>query len=144
MSISAANREWKNEGEKRREKQEQSRNLPSRFQGGTVKDAYIIVMGGNELDTGQDGCLWVDSVTELDADYDPNTATSFMDGIARGRLFIDGVEQADKVLIVNEGYAYGHALLGEGAGDGADKVWAFTATSKPIAAGGSKTVYRVG
>ena len=109
-----------------------------------VRDTYIIVMGGNELDTGQDGCLWVSSVTELDADYDPNTATSFMDGIARGRLFVDGVEQADKVLIVNEGYTYGHALLGEDADDGPDKVWAFTATSKPIAAGGSKTVYRVG
>ena len=109
-----------------------------------VRDTYIVVMGGNILDTGQDGCKWVSSVAELAAAYDPNTATSFMNGVARGRLFVDGVEQTDKVLLVNEGYTYGHALLGEAAADGADKVWAFTATTKPVAGGGDKTVYLVG
>lgn len=146
MSISEANRAWKDEGYKRREKQEQSRNIPSRFQGGRVDDIYIMVMGGNILDTDQDGVKWsADIITELDADYDPNTGTSFQDGIGRGRLFINGEEQDDKVLIVNEGSAYGHALLGENDDtDGPDKVWAFTAISKPVAGGGSKTVYRVG
>lgn len=145
-SISESNRAWKAEGEKRREKQEQSRNIPSRFQGGRVVDMYIMIMGGNTLDTGEDGCKWSsDIITELDADYDPNTDDSFQDGICRGRLFIDGEEQDDKVLCANEGSAFGHALRGENDDtDGPDKVWAFRAVSKPVAGGGSKTVYRLG
>lgn len=146
MSVSEANRAWKDEGQKRREKQEQSRNLPSRFQGGRVDDVYIIIMGGNTLDTGEDGVKWSATIiTTLDAAYDPNTGTSFQDGIGRGRLFINGEEQDDKVLVVNEGSAFGHALRGDNVGtDGPDRVWAFSAVSKPVATGGSKTVYRLG
>lgn len=143
--VSQANREWKGEARQRRITLETSRNIPSRFAGGAVDDMYIIVMGGNELDTGEDGCKWVDTLDEVPAAYDPNVDDSFVDGVARGRLFINGEEQDDKVLLFNYGSAFGHALRGENDGsDGPDKVWAFSEVTKPVAGGGSVSGFLVG
>ena len=143
MSISAANREWKNEGEKRREKQEQSRNLPSRFQGFRVKVMTVYIDRGNILSTGQNGIKWAGSfITSFPSAYDANTMTSFIDGVGRGVLAIDGVVQDGYVLVLNDmGSGISNALIG----DGFDRCSVLGPVSIQVGASADYvTAYRVG
>lgn len=61
----------------------------------------ITIDKGNTLETGQDGILYQASVTSVPSVYDPNVTSSFVDGIGRGTLYINGVAQTGYVLVVN-------------------------------------------
>lgn len=141
MNISAANRAWKDEAEKRREKQEQSRNLPSRFQGGRPAPRLVLIIDkGNELETGQDGIEFAeDPITELPSAYDPETDDSFITGIGRGWLIENEVMAEEMVLIVNDGSSSYPDALFQG-----DRIRSGGAKTIPVAGGGSKQVYVAG
>lgn len=144
--VSRANREWKDEAARRRERTEQSRNLPSRFQGSTSDVRYLYVIGGNTLDTDQDGVKYsATEVTELDEDYDPTVDDAFQDGIGKGWLYTNGTEADDPVLFVNDPRSLiGDAVLGENDDtDGPDRLMVIGQVTIPIAGGGSKTVLLV-
>lgn len=74
----------------------------------------VAIIGGNTLTTGQDGIKYSSStISNVPSAYDPDVDTSFIDGVGRGTLYIDGVAQANRVLIVNDpvGGAINFALL---------------------------------
>jgi hypothetical protein len=64
-------------------------------------DRWVGVVGGNTLSTGQAGVKYVPSIPSVPSAYDPNVTSSFIDGIGRGPLIINGVVQDGYVLIVN-------------------------------------------
>lgn len=71
--------------------------------GVTTKSYRITTAGGNTLVTGQAGIKFSSSaITNVPTAYDPAVDTSFIDGIGRGTLFIEGVSQGF-VLICNDG-----------------------------------------
>lgn len=141
MSISAANQAWKAEAEKRREKQEQSRNLPSRFQGSTSPYLYVLIVGGNELETGQQGVVYMDGagVETVPSAYDPDVTSSFTNGIGRGTLYKNGVAQDGYVLVVNDDRGSFRNALVEN-----DVVLVGDAVSIPVSGGGAVTAYPTG
>lgn len=75
---------------------------PPKGAGGSVTKRIAIVEG-NTLATGQDGIVYEASeITSVPSAYDPSTDTSFIDGIGRGILYVNGVSQG-YVLVVNDG-----------------------------------------
>lgn len=61
------------------------------------------VLDGNTLETGQDGIQYSDDViTSVPSAYDPDVDDSFIPGIGRGPLSINGVLQPGNVLFVND------------------------------------------
>lgn len=139
MSISAANREWKNEGEKRREKQEQSRNLPSRFQSPRPTSLLLVVVGGNTLETGQIGIVYEATVASVPSAYDPDVTSTFIDGIGRATLYINGVAQSGYVLVANsDAGSWRNALFVN------DPFATSGAIAIPVSGGGSVLAYTVG
>lgn len=141
MSISAANREWKEEAARRRDTQEQNRNLPSRWQGGRAAPYMVlVVIDGNTLETDQDGAVFAEEeITELPADYDPETDDSFIDGIFRAWLKVDGITQEKRVLAVNDGSGSWQNCLEAGA-----RIFTNGYKFIPVAGGGKKKVYVAG
>lgn len=70
---------------------------------GTSRTFRITITGGNTLATGQAGIKFSSSaITNVPTAYDPSVDTSFIDGIGRGTLFINGVSQGF-VLVCNDG-----------------------------------------
>ncbi len=100
----------------------------------------ISIIGGNTLSTGQIGIKYSSSlITSVPSAYDPTVTTSFIDGIGRGTLFINGVSQGI-VLVVNDtrGGAVTFDLLG--TSDGADVGYAGSPVSIDVSGGGGTTV----
>lgn len=89
--------------------------LPPRALGGAATSLMtVVVIGGNTLGSGQAGIKYSSSaITDAPSAYDPDVTSSFADYFGRGNLYIDGVLQANKVLIVNDltGGAVNFALL---------------------------------
>lgn len=67
-----------------------------------VKIRWVVVDKGNTLETSQDGVKYVADVSSVPSAYDPDVTSSFVDGIGRGTLFVDGIAQDGYVLIVND------------------------------------------
>jgi hypothetical protein len=63
---------------------------------------FLIIDQGNTLDSGQFGIKHLTTLLTSVPAYDPNVATSFVDGIGRARLVKDGVLQTDYVLVCND------------------------------------------
>jgi hypothetical protein len=64
---------------------------------------FLIIDKGNTLISGQFGVKHVTTViSSVPSAYDPNAASSFIDGIGRGTLVKDGVIQDGYVLICND------------------------------------------
>jgi len=105
----------------------------------------ILIKGGNTLDTAQLGVKY-STVTTVPSAYDPNVTTSFIDGIGRGTLYVNGVAQDGYVLVVNdERGSFGHALLGDNADtDGPDLCWAFGTSVIAVDGGGTVVAWIVG
>jgi hypothetical protein len=61
-----------------------------------------VIVTGNTLATGQSGIKKTTTITNVPSAYDPTVTSSFIDGIGRGTLWINGVSQG-LVLIVNDG-----------------------------------------
>ena len=99
----------------------------------------LVIDQGNILETGQDGILWVSDVPSVPSAYDPDSETSFIDGIARAQLYINNVLQDGYVLVVNDASSsIGYAILMGQA------VWCASKRSIPVDGGGSVTAYNVG
>lgn len=71
--------------------------------GGAAKLLTITITGGNTLATGQAGVKYSSStITTVPSAYDPNVTSSFIDGIGRGTLRINGTLQTGFYLVVND------------------------------------------
>jgi hypothetical protein len=115
--------------------------IPSRWAGGADSSLKILqIIGGQTLSTGQAGIKYSSSaIASVPSAYDPEVDTTFIDGIGRAYLYVDGALQATRVLVANyngNGSPIDFALLG-GSGD-----YAYTATTVaiPISGGGGTTV----
>lgn len=107
----------------------------------------ILIKDGNTLDTTQLGVKYVGAgVSTVPSAYDPNVTTSFIDGIGRGTMYVNGVAQNGYVLVVNDSRSsFGHALLGDNADDdGPDLCWAFGSVVIPVDGGGTVVAWIVG
>ncbi|MEY2855637.1 MAG: hypothetical protein RL030_2769 [Pseudomonadota bacterium] len=80
----------------------QLNNIPSRI-GSPEPDYLIVIVGGNTLSSGQNGIKHVTTQTEVPSDYDPDVDTSYADGWGNAYLYVDGVLQDKKVLVLNDG-----------------------------------------
>lgn len=101
----------------------------------------ILIDGGNTLETGQNGIVYESTVSSVPSAYDPNSTSTFIDGIGRGTLTINGVVQEGYVLVVNsDSGTFRNALLG----DGEDVVAAGGPISIPVDGGGAVSAYTVG
>jgi len=106
----------------------------------SLKYYSILVDKGNTLETGQFGVKYVTpNLTTVPSAYDPTVTDSFIDGIGRGTLYINGVAQANKVLLVNDDHGSFRNALVQG-----DVVWCHTPIYLLVGAGPSTvTVYPV-
>ena len=102
---------------------------------------YVLIDGGNTLETGQDGVIYVEppGVEEVPSAYDPNATSTFIDGIGRGTLYINGVAQSGYVLVVCDDRGSFRNCLVE-----SDVVWVGDAVSIPVDGGGTVSAYPVG
>jgi hypothetical protein len=91
--------------ERIRKGEDLGRDMPSRWAGGAAAQLKVVVIvGGNTLVTSQTGISYSSTpITDVPSAYDPDVTSSFIDGVGRGTLYIDGVAQTSKVLIVNDG-----------------------------------------
>lgn len=72
----------------------------------------IVVDRGNTLEEGSLGIKYEATVDSVPSLYDPTVTSSFINGIGRGTLYVNGIQQEDKVLIVNsDDGSYRNALL---------------------------------
>jgi hypothetical protein len=95
-----------------------------------IKIRWVVIDKGNTLETSEDGVKYVASVTSVPSAYDPDTTSSFIDGIGRGTLFEDGVAQEGYVLVVNDdsGATRNAVLTG-------DVVWVVEPRNMPVGSG---------
>lgn len=61
----------------------------------------LVIVGGNTLETGQNGVVYEATVASVPSAYDPTVTSSFIDGIGRATLYRNGVADDDYVLVVN-------------------------------------------
>jgi len=95
---------------------------------------FVLIEGGNTLDNGDAGVVYVDSViASVPSAYDPNTTSSFIDGIGRGTLYVNGAARTGYVLVVNDqrGVNRNAVIAGESP---------YAGSSVSIPAGGGATV----
>lgn len=71
----------------------------------TTRIYTLIISGGNTLDDGvTSGIVYSETpITEVPSLYDPNVDSTFIDGIGRATLYIDGIAQSGYVLVVHDG-----------------------------------------
>jgi hypothetical protein len=99
-----------------------------------VHRAWVKIVSGNTLaENGQTGIENV-YVTSVPTAYDPVTTSSFINGIGRGTLTLDGVTSPDYVLINNR---TGDVLVVD------DKITCGTVLYMPVDAGGHVLVWPV-
>ncbi len=95
--------------------------------------AEVQIVGGNTLADGSPGIKYVDAgVAAVPSAYDPSVTTSFIDGIGRGVLFIDGVPQAGYVLVVADNRSSIHYALKGGVSANGEYVATPTTVSIPV------------
>lgn len=98
--VSRANRAWTEIARQRNQQQEMSRNIPSRWTG-PLLFYELIIIGGNTLESGQNGIAHIDgSATEVPSDWDMETTTDFDDGWGNAWLRINGVQRTKKALVL--------------------------------------------
>jgi len=95
---------------------------------------------GNVLETGQNGIKYYEGeLAEVPSAYNPNVTTSFIDGVGRGTLYINGVSQPGYVLVLNDDRgSFRNALVSS------DVIYAGGPVSIPVNGGGSVQVYLAG
>jgi hypothetical protein len=114
----------------------QMRQIPSRFPMDRFPYMFVLIDGGNTLDSGQDGVVFVESpgVEEVPSAYDPDVTSTFIDGIGRGTLYINNEAQPGYVLVVNDNRGVNQNAIIEGEA-------AFTTRSVAIPVDGGGFVY---
>ncbi len=96
---------------------------------------FVNIVGGNTLDSGEDGVKYKDTtIATVPSAYDPDVTSSFIDGIGRGTLYRNGVAQG-MVLVVNDprGVNRNAVLAGENPYTG-------SFVDIPVSGGGGATV----
>ena len=77
----------------------------SKLGSSSASQQVIAIIGGNakSIGNGIEGIVYsdpsVDDILDACATYDPDVTTEYIDGVGNGILFIDGVEQENKVLV---------------------------------------------
>lgn len=102
----------------------------------TYKAIYIDK--GNTLEEGSDGINYEATVANVPSAYDPNAVDTFIDGIGRGTLYINGVAQDGYVLVVNSDDGTFRNALVQG-----DVVWVGDPIQIPVSGGGYVAAYPV-
>lgn len=132
-------RKLRDDLEKLRRRLEQRPVLATGKGGSPVRT--ILIDGGNTLEEGSNGINYEASVTSVPSAYDPDVTSTFIDGIGRGTLYVDGVAQDGYVLVVNSNDGtWRNALLG----DDQDVVAAGGPISIPVDGGGTVSAYTCG
>jgi hypothetical protein len=94
------------EREVRRLRQSQAQRpiKPPKGGGADVQIYTLLIIGGNTLDDSvTDGIVYESTpLVDVPSIYDPDVDTTFIDGIGRAQLFIDGVLQAGNVLVLHD------------------------------------------
>ncbi len=99
---------------------------------------FVEIVSGNTLETGQTGVLYEATVSSVPSAYDPDVTSSFVDGIGRGTLYINGVAQTGYVLVVNsDSGSFRNALRVS------DVMWVGDLVAIPVDGGGSVHAYPV-
>jgi hypothetical protein len=99
----------------------------------------VLIDGGNELETTQNGVVYEATVASVPSAYDPNVTSSFIDGIGRGTLFINGVAQTGYVLVVNsDNGTFRNAVIED------DVLYAGGPIPIPVDGGGAVQAYTLG
>ncbi len=97
---------------------------------------FVEIVSGNTLETGQTGVLYEATVSSVPSAYDPNVTSSFVDGIGRGTLYVNGVAQTGYVLVVNsDSGSFRNALRVS------DRVWVGDLVAIPVDGGGIVHAY---
>lgn len=97
---------------------------------------FVNIVSGNTLDSGQLGVKYSSSeIATVPSAYDPTVTSSFIDGIGRGTLYINGTAQASYVLVVNDtrGVNRNAVIIGENPYTGGS-------VEIPVSGGGGTTV----
>lgn len=97
---------------------------------------FVLIEGGNTLDSGEDGVIFEDTtIASVPSAYDPNVTSTFIDGIGRGTLYVNGAAQSGYVLVVNDdrGVNRNAVLAGESP-------YAGSTVAIPVSGGGGATV----
>ncbi len=99
----------------------------------------LVVVGGNTLETGQIGIVYEATVASVPSAYDPAVTSTFVDGIGRATLYVNGTAQSGYVLVVNsDAGSWRNALF-------VNDPFATSGTiSIPVSGGGSVLAYTVG
>lgn len=63
---------------------------------------YLLIDKGNILDDGSDGVKFSTTLITSSPIYDPNSVSSFIDGVGRARLVLNGETQSGYVLVCND------------------------------------------
>lgn len=104
-------------------------------------NSYVLAIdqGNTLVGTSQLGIRYSDTEVTGIPTYDPSSATSFVNGIGRATLYINGVAETGYVLVVNDRRgSFGNALL-QG-----DRIWSGGPVDIPQSAGGSALAYVAG
>lgn len=98
---------------------------------------FVLIEGGNTLDNGDDGVIYEDLIiASVPSAYDPNVTSSFIDGIGRGTLYVNGDARTGYVLVVNDNRGVNRNAVIAG-----ESPYAGSAVSIPVDGGGSVTAY---
>ena len=63
---------------------------------------YLLIDKGNILDDGSDGIKFSTTLITSSPEYDPNAVSSFIDGVGRAKLIVNGETQSGYVLVCND------------------------------------------
>jgi hypothetical protein len=100
----------------------------------------LVIDKGNILETGEDGIVFATSeITSVPSAYDPTVDDSFIDGIGRGYLYVNGAARDDMVLIVNDGSGTFPDALRQ-----SDVIYSGGLKQIPVDGGGSVIAYVTG
>ena len=117
-----------------------TKKVPVHVGGGTaeiVEFNVVEVTGGNTLDTGEVGInTYAGTLPSVPSAYDPNVTSTFINGIGRGRLYVNGNLIAGYVLIVNDNRGSFYNALLQG-----DVKYAGGPVTIPVTGGGSVQAY---
>ncbi len=81
------------------------KRIPSRWPVSSTTLYHLVIDRGNTLSDGSTlGIKYSSSpIATVPSLYDPTVTSSFIDGIGRATLYVNGVAQTNKVLVVNDG-----------------------------------------
>ena len=106
--------------------------------GATTSDLRLVIDRGNTLVTTQLGIVYSSTaITDVPSAYDPTVTSSFIDGIGRATLYVNGTSQG-YVLVCNDGTS-GSAINFDLLGDTDADVCRAVATKTLTVAGDPNT-----